>query len=89
MTALNFGVANSGRETRIPPSARSGWSHGPRFLVSFGDDGVPATLDRGYSLTLLLRVAIWSFLMSSGVSWGRSIVSVILLIFPVNVNGTW
>lgn len=42
-----------------------------------------------HSLTLLLRCAAWSFLMSSGASFGRSIVSVILLSLPVNANGTW
>ncbi len=42
-----------------------------------------------YSLTLLLRCACSSFLISSGDSFGRSIVNVILLILPVKLKGTW
>ena len=41
-----------------------------------------------YSLTLLFRCAASSFLMSSGVSLGRSIVSEVMLISPVYLNGT-
>ena len=42
-----------------------------------------------YSLEPLACFAASSFLMSSGESFGRSIVSVILSILPVNANGTW
>src|SRR5262249_44338073 len=42
-----------------------------------------------YSLALLLRPVVSSFLTSSADSFGRSIVSVSLSIFPVNLNGTW
>src|SRR6266404_5163397 len=41
-----------------------------------------------YSLVLLSRCAAISFFSSSGVSFGRSIDSVILLIFPVKAKGT-
>src|SRR5262245_13602113 len=42
-----------------------------------------------YSRTFLWRCASMSRFSSSGVSLGWSIVSVILLILPVNLNGTW
>ena len=42
-----------------------------------------------YSLALLLRPAAVSLFTSSGVSFGRSMVSVIFPIFPVKANGTW
>src|SRR5262249_9467105 len=45
-------------------------------------------LNLSYSLALLLRRVVSSFFMSSGVSFGRSIVSVSLLSLPVNLNGT-
>ena len=41
----------------------------------------------GHSLVLLFRPAASSCLMSSGVSFGRSIVSVIFWILPLNANG--
>ena len=40
-----------------------------------------------YSLALLFRVAAWSFLISSGESFGRSTLIVNLSSLPVNVNG--
>src|SRR6185295_17496971 len=43
---------------------------------------------RRHSLALLLRCACISFFSSSGVSFGLSIDSVILLILPVNLKGT-
>ena len=49
----------------------------------------PSTPDFPYSLVLLFRWAAWSFLMSSGESFGRSIERVILSILPVKANGTW
>ena len=49
----------------------------------------PGVASRRYSLVLLFRCACISFFSSSGVSFGRSIDSVILLILPVNANGTW
>ena len=49
----------------------------------------PGLASRRYSLALLFRCACMSFFSSSGVSFGRSIVSVILSILPVNANGTW
>jgi hypothetical protein len=42
-----------------------------------------------YSLALLFRCASISFFTSSGVSFGRSMVSVSLSSVPVNGNGTW
>ncbi len=42
-----------------------------------------------YSLALLFRCAASSFFTSSGESFGRSMVSVILPILPVKANGTW
>jgi hypothetical protein len=42
-----------------------------------------------YSAARLLRVAAFSFSMSAGDSFGRSIFSVSLLSWPVNLNGTW
>src|SRR5262245_9076595 len=42
-----------------------------------------------YSLALLFRPVVSSFLTSSGDSFGRSIVSVSLSIFPVNLKGIW
>jgi hypothetical protein len=42
-----------------------------------------------YSLVLLLRCASISRFSSSGVSFGRSIVSVSFASLPVNRNGTW
>ncbi len=42
-----------------------------------------------YSLTRLLRWAAWSFLMSSGESFGRSMVKVTLSSLPVKLNGGW
>ena len=44
--------------------------------------------DERYSLILLFRSASISRFSSSGVSFGRSIVSVSLLSLPVNLNGT-
>ena len=44
--------------------------------------------DECYSLILLFRSASISRFSSSGVSFGRSIVSVSLLSLPVNLNGT-
>jgi len=46
-------------------------------------------LSLDYWLVLLSRCAAISFFSSSGVSFGRSIDSVILSIFPVKANGTW
>lgn len=57
---------------------------------ALGESEAPITEPslRRYSLTLLFRCACISFFSSSGVSFGRSIASVILLILPVNLNGT-
>jgi len=49
--------------------------------------GCPGQFLFSHSLTLLLRCACFTFSMSAGVSCGRSIESVSLLIVPVNVNG--
>ncbi len=42
-----------------------------------------------YWLTLLFRVACVGFVSSSGATFGRSMLSVILLTFPVTANGGW
>ena len=60
-------------------------------LIQLGN-GTLAVLyvaNRGYSLVLLFRCACISFFSSSGVSFGRSIVSVIRLNLPVKANGGW
>jgi len=68
------------------------------FLLSLikrgGDQKPPPPFDDinyiNYSRTAAaLRWASSRFLMSSGDSFGRSMVRVTLLIFPVNVKGGW
>jgi len=84
-------------ESQRRPAARRLWAAGRRSAL-------PLQLRRylalaafisahgthtNYSLAWLLRSACRSFCISSGVSFGRSIVSVNLLSLPVKANGTW
>jgi len=67
--------------TEVAIAGRSSEDRPPRF------EGGWTLCRAGYSLILLLRMAAFSFLMSSGDNRGRSILSVSLLSFPVKVNG--
>ncbi len=74
-------------EKRRSRGARNGGSHAaPELQLT---PSPARSRSRAYSLVLLFRFACISFFSSSGVSFGRSMVSVILLILPVNANGTW
>ena len=83
------GGRRSGRRRGRPwcAGAPSGCSarRGPRARL--GSGARPGA--RGYSLVFWLRCASMSRFSSSGVSFGRSIVSVILSILPLKANGTW